>query len=74
MGDISEDQMKKLTKAINKSNNLWWAFFRGIFYGFGFFVGSAVLAAVLIYLFSGLKSWSFVGDAIEKILDIVSKT
>lgn len=74
MGNISEDEMKKLTKAVSRSNNLWWAFFRGIFYGLGFFIGSAVLAAALIYVLSRLQDWAYIGDLIEKILNIAGKT
>jgi len=74
MDEKATSEFKKLTHAINRSNNLWWAFFRGIFYGFGFFIGSAVLATIFIYIFSGLKSWAYIGDLIEQIINIASKT
>ena len=66
--------IKKLTKVVNKSNSLWLAFFRGIFYGLGFFIGSAILAAVLIYILSRLQGWAYIGDVIQKILNIAGKT
>lgn len=64
------NEIKKLTQAIRKSTNLWWNFLRGIFYGFGFFIGSAFLAAILIYVLSKIQGWAYIGDIIKKILEI----
>lgn len=74
MGKEQTDEIRDLIKGINKSNNLWWAMFRGIFYGFGFFIGSAILAAALIYVSSKIQGWAYIGDFVEKFIDIVSKT
>lgn len=62
--------IKKLEKYEGKLSSLWWNFWRGIVYGLGFFIGSALLAAVLIYVLSKIQGWAFIGDYIKKILEI----
>ena len=54
-----------------KQSSLRWNFLRGILYGFGFFVGSALIAAGIIYALAhlGLDSNSFLGGFIEKIVN-----
>lgn len=65
---------KTLTESIKKSNSLWWSLLRGIFYGFGFFIGSAILAAAVIYVLSKIQGWAYIGDAVKKILEISGQT
>lgn len=59
-----------------KQSSLRWNFIRGILYGFGFFIGSAVVAATLVYILGhlGLRQESFMGGLIEKIVNIVDNT
>lgn len=56
-----------------KQSSLRWNFMRGILYGFGFFIGSVLIAAVLIYLMShiGVDSNSILGRIINGIMDFV---
>ncbi|MCL5411014.1 MAG: DUF5665 domain-containing protein [Patescibacteria group bacterium] len=67
------DSIEKLTKATEKSASIRWAFLRGIFYGLGFFIGSAILAAGLIYIFSKIEGWGFVGNFVEEIMNTSKK-
>lgn len=67
------DSLEKLTKATEKSASVRWAFFRGIFYGLGFFIGSAILAAGLIYIFSKIEGWGFIGNFIGEIMSTSEK-
>jgi len=69
------DVLSELKLYWKKQSSLRWNFFRGILYGFGFFVGSALIAAGLLYLLSnlGADSNSFFGRLIQNIVDIVEK-
>ena len=65
--------MDKLNNAVCKQNNLFYSFGRGVLNGLGFFVGSAVLAAVLIYILAKLPDTNSVGHFLHNIVDIVNK-
>ena len=58
------------TAAIKKSNSLGWNFLKGISYGFGFFVGSAILVSILVYCLAFLKidGNTFSGKVIQKVI------
>lgn len=68
------DSIEKLTKATEKSASVRWAFLRGIFYGLGFFIGSAILAAGVIYILSKIEGWNIFGGSIEQIINTVNNT
>ena len=73
-----EDQELKraitnLTNYEKKLSSLRWAFFRGIIYGLGFFIGSAILAAVLILIMSRINTNSFFGKAIKNVVDVIEE-
>ena len=65
------NEMKKLTKAVNKSNNLWWTFFHGAVNGFGVIVGAALLAALFIAILSRVEGWAYIGTFAHNIMDII---
>ncbi len=76
-----EDDKDRLTKAIgslakaqDKTASAWWTFLRGICYGLGFFIGSAILAAAVIYILSRLEGWGSMGGFIQDIVNNASKT
>lgn len=77
---MEDQEIKKvlaqMVEAQKKSNSLRLTFWRGVFYGFGVFVGSAVLVALLIYVLTRLNvdGNTFLGKIIHKILEIVSKS
>lgn len=63
-----------IAKNEKKLASLKWNFFRGVIYGLGFFIGSALLAAVLIYILSKIQGWAYIGDFVKQIIDIFGKT
>ena len=68
------DVLHELTDSQKKQANLWWNFWHGVVYGFGVFIGSAILATLLIYLITnlGIKDNSVIGHVIQKIVDAAS--
>ncbi len=48
--------LHSLAKYKKREISLSWNFWRGVFYGFGLFVGSALLAAILIYVLAALAA------------------
>lgn len=44
------------------------SFLRGVYYGFGFFVGGTLIVALIIYLLSFFDTAPIVGEYISKIL------
>ena len=67
------ESIKRLTAVTEKSASVRWAFLRGIFYGLGFFIGSAILAAGVIYILSKLQGWGFIGNFVEAIMNTSEK-
>jgi len=69
------DTISELRDFQRKQSSLTWNFWRGIFYGFGFFIGSALIAAGLLYVLShlGTDSNSFFSRFIRNIVEIVEK-
>jgi hypothetical protein len=65
--------IKFLEKYERKLSSLWWNFWRGIVYGLGFFIGSALLAAVIIYIMSKISGWAYIGHYVHEIIQIVNK-
>lgn len=64
-----KESLERLTYYENKLASLKWTFWRGIFYGFGFFVGSVVLAALFIYILSLFDTAPIIGEYVSKILN-----
>jgi hypothetical protein len=58
-----------------KQSSLKWNFLKGIIYGFGFFIGSAVIVGFLLYLLTRLNisSDSLLGRFIRDFIDIIQK-
>lgn len=73
-----DDELKYYTKQLARYErnlaSLSWNFWRGVIYGFGFFIGSAILAAVLIYVLSKIQGWAYIGDVIKQIIEITGNT
>ena len=69
------DAVKLLGDNQKKEFSLRWNFWRGVFYGFGFFIGSAILAAILIYILTrfaaGNNAWS---HFFQKIADVIANS
>ena len=61
--------LEKIEKNTGKMTELWHNLLRGIFYGFGFFVGSAIFAAIVISILSKYiaQEWT------NNILDMIQK-
>lgn len=66
--------LEKMAETQKRSNSLALTFLKGIVNGLGFFIGSAILAAVLIYVLSKIEGWSTFGGFIKQILDASQKT
>lgn len=71
----SGDQVEKLNRSIEKLTvqqeklvSVKNSLIRGIFSGFGFFLGSVALAALLIYILSLLDTIPIIGDFISRVL------
>jgi uncharacterized phage infection (PIP) family protein YhgE len=64
--------LKKEIEILNKKQekiiSLAWTFYRGIFYGLGFFVGGTVIVGILIYVLSFFNTAPIIGEYISKIL------
>jgi predicted membrane protein len=63
--------VKQLVKYEKKLSSLWWNFCRGVVYGLGFFIGSAILAAVLIYILGRVDGNGFIGRYFHDIITII---
>lgn len=59
--------MNRLAAIESKLASPWQSFKRGVMYGFGFFIGSALLAALTVYLMTRLEGLSYLGNFIQAI-------
>lgn len=50
-------------------SSLWWNFLRGITYGLGFFIGSAIVTAVVIYLTTQLFHNTPLADSLNGLIN-----
>ena len=71
MDDELKIEIKKLTRAIKKSNTLWWAFLHGAMSGFGVIVGAAILVALFVYILSKVEGWAYVGNYAHNVMEII---
>lgn len=78
MYSMTEDEFSKLVgqlvKYERKLSSLSWNFWRGVVYGLGFFIGSAILAAVLIYVLGRVEGNGFIGRNFHDIIEIIKNT
>jgi hypothetical protein len=72
--DRLASSIESLAKSEAKSASALWSFLRGMFYGVGFFVGSALLAAAIIYILSKFEGSSFIGGFIHDVVNNASKS
>jgi len=64
-------QLSKMIALKEKQLSLWQNFLRGVFQGFGVFIGSVILIGILIYLLSFINTVPIIGDYIVKITHYV---
>lgn len=69
-----KDAVDKLEAVQEKTVSLPWNFYRGVFYGVGFFVGGTLIVGVIIYVLSLFNTAPLIGDFITKILNVVNST
>jgi hypothetical protein len=69
-----EDELKKVMEELviqeKKIASVRWTFVRGIFYGFGAFVGSVFLVALLLYALSAFADVPIVGHFFSRLRDL----
>lgn len=65
------NEIKKLTRTINRTNGFWWTFFRGTIYGFGLIVGAAFLVALFVAILSKVEGWAYIGGYAHRITEII---
>ncbi|MEA1909832.1 MAG: DUF5665 domain-containing protein [Patescibacteria group bacterium] len=73
MTEIPEEKIDKLLKYQEKQVSLKFNFYRGIVYGFGFFIGSAVLVGFLFYILSLVDTVPILGDFTVRIVEFVQE-
>jgi len=63
--------VKVLIRYEQKLASMKWAFLRGVFYGFGFFVGSVILVTIFLYVLNRLhlENDNFLAKIILKIVE-----
>ena len=66
-----EESNKALVKSNRKVGSVWWSFLRGVMYGFGVFIGSALLVTAFLYILSKVEGWAFIGNYAHNILSIL---
>jgi hypothetical protein len=56
-----------------KQASLGWNFWRGVFYGFGVFIGSVILVAAVVYVLTRLNidNNSMIGQLIDRIVSVM---
>ena len=63
----------ELVETEKKVVSLKWSLFRGVFYGFGVFLGSVILVAFLVWVLSQINTAPVIGDYVSKILDQIDQ-
>ena len=66
-----ESQLNQLIKLQEKQVSLRATLIRGICSGFGFFIGSAVLVGLLVYILSMINTVPIIGHYTAAIVDFV---
>ncbi len=62
--------VKSLVRYEHKLTSLSWNFWRGVVYGLGFFIGSAIVAAIFVYIVSRIFHDSNLPTQLHDILNI----
>jgi len=70
---IDQEKLDKLIILQDKQVSLRWNFYRGIIYGFGFFIGSALLIGIIVGLLSSVNTIPIVGEYTAKIIDFIQQ-
>ena len=71
MSDIYQKKLEELIILQKKQTSLRWNFYRGIIYGFGFFVGSVLLIGAVIYILSFINTIPMIGEFTSQIIDFI---
>ena len=74
---MDEEIIKTLNELVvqeKKNNSLRATFLRGVFSGFGVFVGSVLLAALFIYLLSLFDTAPIIGRWISFVNDTIKRS
>lgn len=71
MEDELKVEIRKLTNALKVSNSFWHSFIKSIINGFGFFIGSAILVAALLYILSHIEGWAYIGRYAHNIMEVM---
>ena len=57
----------------NRAQVYWVNFTRGIFFGFGVFLGGTVIVALVIWLLGWCVRIPFIGDYIREIINVIKR-
>ncbi|AKM82409.1 TPA: hypothetical protein DD449_04945 [Candidatus Berkelbacteria bacterium] len=68
--NIQKNPILELKNELIKANSLKWTFIKGIFGGFGFFLGSALFATILLYIIKVLTNIPIVGRFFFELLNL----
>ncbi|MFH1088762.1 MAG: DUF5665 domain-containing protein [Patescibacteria group bacterium] len=71
MNNLDPKKLDELIKLQEKQVSLRWNFYRGIIYGFGFFVGSVLLIGAVIYILSFINTIPMIGEFTSQIIDFI---
>lgn len=74
---MENDELKKsidkLSKSVEKSNNLWWMIFRGIFYSVGWVFGLTLIGIIAFYILRHVSADSQIGKLLQAISNVITK-
>lgn len=70
---IDQKKLNKLIELQEKQVSLRWNFYRGIIYGFGFFIGSALLIGIILGLLSTINTVPIIGEYTAKVIDFIQQ-
>lgn len=70
---IDSKKLDRLIELQDKQASLRWNFYRGVIYGFGFFIGSALLIGIIVWLLSSINTVPLIGEYTAKIIDFIQQ-
>jgi len=65
------ESIERLEKATRRTTSLGWNVLRGLFYGFGWVIGLALIATLAIYILPLIGEGNAVGKFIQAIANAV---